>query len=245
MKKQVSYKESDFTLEDLEKINECREWVKDYIDLNARKALDPNKRRTVFYWKKVFEDTLPSFLLEKFYDELDRENFGLARIPFVGDRQLNRLQEILDKYQRKIFYIIVDLDMEKYNEKERIRKREAAFPTPKNLNEDTVNRYNIEKKFIAPTQTGTDEWAEKMDKVPGYLLTGRVLQNIQPLEEISDGGFYKLKIYGRINGSYPAVIFAGSRIEEVKLCNSMQEAYEVGLYELKKISGSTILPTGR
>ena len=243
--KKIDYKESDFSLEDLEKINECREWVDDYIDLNARKAVDPNKRKTVFYWKKVFEDTLPSFLLRKFYDELSGENFGLARIPFIGDRQLSRLQEILDKYHGKILYVIVNLNMAKYHEQEKMRKREAAYPTPKTLNEDTINRYKIEQKLIAPTQTGTDAWAEKMDKVPGYLLTGRVLQNIQPLEEISDGGFYKLKIYGRINGSYPAVIFAGSRIEEVKLCNSMQEAYEVGLSELKKISGSTILPTGR
>ena len=243
--KKINYKESDFSLEDLEKINECREWVDDYIDLNARRAVDPNKRKTVFYWKKVFEETLPSFLLEKFYDELSGENFGLAKIPFIGDRQLSRLQEILDKYHGKILYVIVNLNMAKYHEKEQMRKREAAFPTPKTLNEDTINRYKIEQKLIAPTQTGTDEWAEKMDKVPGYLLTGRVLQNIQPLEEISDGGFYKLKIYGRINGSYPAVIFAGSRIEEVKLCNSMQEAYEVGLSELKKMSGSTILPNGR
>ena len=243
--KKIDYKESDFSLEDLEKINECREWVDDYIDLNARRAATPNKRRTVLYWKKVFEETLPSFLLEKFYDELSGENFGLARIPFIGDRQLSRLQEILDKYHGKILYVIVNLNMAKYHEQEQMRKREAAYPTPKTLNEDTINRYKIEQKLIAPTQTGTDEWAEKMDKVPGYLLTGRVLQNIQPLEEISDGGFYKLKIYGKVNGSYPAVIFAGSRIEEVKLCNSMQEAYEVGLSELKKVSGSTILPNGR
>ena len=243
--KKINYNESDFSLEDLEKINECREWVDDYIDLNARKAVTANQRRTVFYWKKVFEETLPSFLLEKFYDELDGENLGLVRIPLIGDHQLNRLQEILDKYHGKILYVIVNLNMVKYHEQEKMRKREAAYPTPKTFDEDTLNRYKIEQKFIAPTQTGTEEWAEKMDKVPGYLLTGRVLQNIQPLEEISDGGFYNLKIYGRINGSYPAVLCAGSRIETIKLCNSMQEAYEVGLAKLKEMSGSTILPNGR
>ena len=73
--KKINYNESDFSLEDLEKINECREWVDDYIDLNARKAVSANQRRTVFYWKKVFEETLPSFLLEDIHQR--NSCFGL------------------------------------------------------------------------------------------------------------------------------------------------------------------------
>ena len=230
---------------DIEKAEACREWVNDYEELKLNKNT-LNRKETVLYWKEVFEEELPECILENYYRDLLNVKLGMLKIPFYNGIQIDNLQRVLSKAFRELISIQADLAFERYEKKTLMQKREKVFPTPKILDSYFVNTYEIEKKLVAPAQVGSPEWIAKFDKIPNYILSGTVLSNIQPIEEISDGGRgYKLNIYGKINGVYPITITVARNIKIAKICKSMQEAYNVGLRELKNITNNPIFPDGK
>ena len=48
----------------------------------------------------------------------------------------------------------------------------------------------------------------------------------------------------KINGAYPITITLAGNIEVSRICRTMQEAYQVGLRELKNITHNPIFPDG-
>ena len=234
---------SKISAEDLERAEACREWVKDY---QALKLTDStiNRRETVLYWKEVFEEELPECILESYYEDLSKVKLGMLKLPFYNGSQVDALQKVLSRAFSKLIGIQADMAFERYENKTLMQKREKAFPTPSIIDDRAMEIYAAEKKLVAPAQVGSQEWIEKFDKIPNYATSGVVLSNIQPLEEISDRKGFTLNIYGKINGAYPITITLAGNIEVSRICRSMQEAYKVGLRELKNITHNPIFPDG-